>query len=119
MPQIRALVITGHSEDLFSAGVDVTPTDKYIVDMFQFLQNKDKDKLEKGFAYIQGVLSKKSSMQPPRWMKMRPWRLKEKRRRKMFSASSALKGLGLFWKNGRLTGRGKRLSGWRKRITNT
>ncbi len=56
--QIRALVITGHSEDLFSAGVDVTPTDKFIADMFQFLQNKDKDKLVQGFAYIQGVLSK-------------------------------------------------------------
>jgi enoyl-CoA hydratase len=56
--QVRALVITGHSEDLFSAGVDVTPTDKFIVDMFQFLQNKDKEKLEKGFAYIQGVLSR-------------------------------------------------------------
>jgi enoyl-CoA hydratase len=55
---IRALVITGHSEDVFSAGVDVTPTDKFIVDMFGFLQNKDKDKLIQGFAYIQGVLSK-------------------------------------------------------------
>jgi enoyl-CoA hydratase len=55
---IRALVITGHSEDLFSAGADVTPTDKFIADMFQFLQDQDKDKLEQGFAYIQGVLSK-------------------------------------------------------------
>jgi enoyl-CoA hydratase/carnithine racemase len=56
--QIRALVITGHSEDLFSAGVDVTPTDNFIVDMFQFLKNKEKDKLVEGFAHIQGVLSK-------------------------------------------------------------
>ena len=56
--EIRALVITGHSEDLFSAGVDVTPTEKFIVDMFEFLQNRDKDKLVQGFAYIQDVLSK-------------------------------------------------------------
>ena len=54
---IRALVITGHTEDIFSAGVDVTPTDSWISDMFQALENKEKDKLEQGFAYIQGVLS--------------------------------------------------------------
>ena len=55
---VRALVIVGHPEDIFSAGVDVTPTDKFIVDMFQYLRDRDKDKLEQGFAYIQGVLSK-------------------------------------------------------------
>ena len=62
---IRALVITGHSEDLFSAGVDVTPTDKFIVDMFDFLQKKDKEKLVKGFAHIQGVLSKLARLRFP------------------------------------------------------
>ncbi len=62
---VRALVITGHSEDLFSAGVDVTPTDKFIVDMFEFLRNKDKDKLVEGFAYIQGVLSKLAQLPFP------------------------------------------------------
>jgi enoyl-CoA hydratase/carnithine racemase len=56
--QIRALVITGRPDDVFSAGVDVTPTDKFIADMFQALQNKDRAKLTEGFAYIQGVLSK-------------------------------------------------------------
>ncbi len=56
--QIRALVITGRPADVFSAGVDVTPTDKFIADMFEALQNKDRAKLTEGFAYIQGVLSK-------------------------------------------------------------
>ena len=55
---IRALVITGHAADIFSAGVDVTPSDKFISDMFQALQNQDKEKLVDGFAYIQGVLTK-------------------------------------------------------------
>ena len=56
--QIRALVITGRPADIFSAGVDVTPTDPFIADMFQALQNRDKDKLVKGFANMQGVVSK-------------------------------------------------------------
>ena len=55
---IRALVITGHPEDIFSAGVDVTPSDKFMMDMFQGLQNQDKEKLVDGFAYIQSVLTK-------------------------------------------------------------
>lgn len=62
---IRALVITGHPEGMFSAGVDVTPTDKFIADMFQFLQNQDKDKLVEGFAYIQAVLSKLAHLPVP------------------------------------------------------
>ena len=56
--QIRALVITGRPDDIFSAGVDVTPTDPFIADMFQALQNRDKDKLVKGFANMQEVVSK-------------------------------------------------------------
>ena len=55
---IRALVITGHTSDIFSAGVDVTPSDKFIMDMFQALQNQDKEKLVDGFAHIQSVLTK-------------------------------------------------------------
>jgi enoyl-CoA hydratase/carnithine racemase len=62
---VRALVITGHSEDLFSAGVDVTPTDKFIDDMFQFLKDGEKEKLEQGFAYIQSVLSKLANLPFP------------------------------------------------------
>ena len=55
---IRALVITGHPADIFSAGVDVTPTDTFISDMLQALQNQDNKKLVEGFAYIQSVLTK-------------------------------------------------------------
>ncbi len=55
---IRALVITGHPADIFSAGVDVTPSDKFITDMFQALQNQDKERLVEGFAHIQSVLTK-------------------------------------------------------------
>ena len=62
---IRALVITGHSADIFSAGVDVTPSDKFIADMFQGLQNQDKEKLVDGFAYIQGVLTKLARLSFP------------------------------------------------------
>lgn len=56
--RIRALIITGHHTDIFSAGVDVTPSDKFIMDMFQGLQNQDKEKLVDGFAYIQSIFSK-------------------------------------------------------------
>jgi enoyl-CoA hydratase/carnithine racemase len=56
--RIRALIVTGHPTDIFSAGVDVTPSDKFIMDMFQGLQNQDKEKLLDGFAYIQSILSK-------------------------------------------------------------
>jgi enoyl-CoA hydratase/carnithine racemase len=38
---IRALVIGGQAEDIFSAGFDVTPTDKFISDMLQALENRD------------------------------------------------------------------------------
>jgi len=51
-------VITGHPADIFSAGVDVTPSDTFITDMFQALQNQDKEKLVDGFAHIQSVLTK-------------------------------------------------------------
>ena len=56
--QIRALVITGHPPDIFSAGVDVTPSDRFIMDMFQGLQNQDKEKLIEGFAHIQDIFTK-------------------------------------------------------------
>ena len=62
---IRALVITGHQEDVFSAGVDVTPTDKFIMDMFHALENKDKERLVEGFANIQNVLSKLAHLPVP------------------------------------------------------
>jgi len=58
-------VITGHPTDIFSAGVDVTPSDKFITDMFQALQNQDKEKLVDGFAHIQGILTKLSRLTFP------------------------------------------------------
>ena len=63
--KIRALVIKGRTEEIFSAGFDVTPTDKFIGDMFQALENGDKTKLEDGFAYIQAILSKLSRLPFP------------------------------------------------------
>ena len=63
--KIRALVIKGRPEDIFSAGFDVTPTDKFIGDMFQALENGDKAKLVDGFAYIQTILSKLSNLPFP------------------------------------------------------
>ena len=64
-PDIRALVITGHPEDVFSAGVDVTPTDKFITDMFRALEKKDREELIEGFAFIQNVLSKLAHLPLP------------------------------------------------------
>ena len=63
--KIRALVIRGKTEDIFSAGFDVTPTDKFISDMFQALENQDKAKIAEGFGYIQSVLSKLSHLPFP------------------------------------------------------
>ena len=62
---IRALVISGYPADIFSAGVDVTPTDRFIADMFQDLQNRDKGKLVRGFAYIQRILTKLARLSVP------------------------------------------------------
>lgn len=56
--RIRALVITGRPENLFSAGFDITPTDPFIIGMFQALESRDKTKLIEGLAYVQSVLSK-------------------------------------------------------------
>ena len=63
--KIRALVLTGRPDDIFSAGVDVTPTDPFIAGMFQALQNRDKAKLVKGFADMQAVVSKLARLPMP------------------------------------------------------
>ena len=63
--QVRALVITGHPESIFSAGVDVTPTDPFIADMFQALQDGDKAGLVEGFKNMQAVVSKLAHLPIP------------------------------------------------------
>ncbi|MGD9302384.1 MAG: enoyl-CoA hydratase/isomerase family protein [Desulfobacterales bacterium] len=63
--KIRALVITGHPEDIFSAGVDVTPTDPFIADMFQALQDGNKARLVEGFKNMQAVVSKLAHLPIP------------------------------------------------------
>ena len=63
--KIRALVITGRPDDIFSAGVDVTPTDPFIGSMFEALQNRDKARIVKGFAEMQAVVSKLTRLPIP------------------------------------------------------
>ena len=63
--KIRALVITGRPADIFSAGVDVTPTDPFIAEMFKAIQNRDKAKIVKGFADMQAVVSKLARLPIP------------------------------------------------------
>jgi enoyl-CoA hydratase/carnithine racemase len=62
---VRALVISGRAEDVFSAGFDVTPTETFISDMLHALESRDKAKLVQGFADIQRVLSKLSHLPFP------------------------------------------------------
>ncbi len=63
--QLRVLVITGRPAGIFSAGVDVNPTDPFIAGMFEALQNQDKAKLVKGFADMQAVVSKLARLPIP------------------------------------------------------
>ena len=63
--QIRALVITGRPDNIFSAGVDVNPTDPFIAEMFKAIQNRDKTKIVKGFADMQAVVSKLAHLPIP------------------------------------------------------
>ena len=63
--QIRVLVITGRPADIFSAGVDVNPTDPFIAGMFEAIQNRDKAKIVKGFADMQAVVSKLAHLPIP------------------------------------------------------
>ncbi|MCD6570228.1 MAG: enoyl-CoA hydratase/isomerase family protein [Deltaproteobacteria bacterium] len=55
---IRALIITGRYEDVFSAGADVSPTDKIIADMERAFTNRDKEALVKSYIYMQGIFTK-------------------------------------------------------------
>jgi enoyl-CoA hydratase/carnithine racemase len=54
---IRAMVITGAAPGVFSAGVDVHPSDPLISSLFAGLQEKDRETVLGGIAYMQGILS--------------------------------------------------------------
>ena len=54
---IRALVITGATPDIFSAGVDVHPSDPLISRLFTALQENNRKVVLEGIAYMQGVLT--------------------------------------------------------------
>jgi len=53
---VRALVITGATPDIFSAGVDVHPSDPLISRLFTALQDKNRETLEEGISYMQNIL---------------------------------------------------------------
>ncbi len=54
---IRALVITGTQAGIFSAGVDVNPTDPLIAKLFKALQVNDRQTVLEGITYMQDILS--------------------------------------------------------------
>ena len=54
---VRALVITGADPGVFSAGVDVHPSDPLINGLFTALERGDRKTVLQGIAYMQGVLS--------------------------------------------------------------
>ena len=55
---VRALVITGAVSDVFSAGVDVHPSDPLISRLFTAIQENDRKTVLEGIAYMQGILAK-------------------------------------------------------------
>lgn len=54
---IRALVITGATPGIFSAGVDVHPSDPLISRLFTALQKENREKVLEGISYMQNILS--------------------------------------------------------------
>ncbi len=54
---VRALVITGAEPGVFSAGVDVHPSDPLISRLFTGLQEKNRETVVDGIGYMQGILS--------------------------------------------------------------
>jgi methylglutaconyl-CoA hydratase len=62
---IRALIITGATPGIFSAGVDVHPSDPLISRLFTALQENDRKTVLEGIAYMQGVLAMLASLPFP------------------------------------------------------
>lgn len=54
---VRALVITGAESDVFSAGVDVHPSDPLISRLFTALQEHDRKTVIEGIMYMQEILA--------------------------------------------------------------
>ncbi len=54
---IHALVITGTQAGIFSAGVDVNPTDPLIARILKALQGNDRQTILEGIAYMQKILA--------------------------------------------------------------
>jgi enoyl-CoA hydratase len=54
---IRALVITGAEPGIFSAGVDVHPSDPLIARLFSALRETDRETILEGISYMQNILS--------------------------------------------------------------
>jgi len=54
---IRALVITGNKAGIFSAGVDVNPSDPLIARLLEALQAEDRQTILAGIAYMQKILT--------------------------------------------------------------
>ena len=62
---IRALVITGVTPDIFSAGVDVHPSDPLISKLFTALQEKNRQTILEGISYMQNILCMLASLPFP------------------------------------------------------
>jgi len=62
---IRALVITGATPDIFSAGVDVHPSDPLISKLFTALQEKNRKTVLEGISYMQNILCMLASLPFP------------------------------------------------------
>jgi enoyl-CoA hydratase len=54
---VRALVITGAESGVFTAGVDVRPSDPLIAGLFTGLQEKNRQTVVDGIAYMQKILN--------------------------------------------------------------
>ncbi|MFH1153103.1 MAG: enoyl-CoA hydratase-related protein [Pseudomonadota bacterium] len=61
----RALIITGSGSEIFSAGVDVNPSDPLIAAMFQAIQSRESGVVEDNLARIHALLSRLSNLPVP------------------------------------------------------
>jgi len=62
---IRILVITGATAGIFSAGVDVNPSEPLTAKLFAALQKNDREAVLAGIAYMQNIISKLANLPFP------------------------------------------------------